>query len=377
MADSDKKEGFVKSEEATVKKVTSPKSSKTEINRQPGFFDDEEALQILKPKEEGGYELNEEALIKIFHHPDVKENPVMIVSVTGAMRSGKSFLLTLMLRYLNSEIGTAFCSPSRILQHFKWKQGCMRETVGVYMWSKPYFIHKTDGSMVATLLMDTQGAFDESEYRASLDIFAFSTWLSSLQICNVQGDIGEDYLRFVNNFVKYSSDLRSLLKTDDFDRKQSPFQGFCFLRRDWTDEETYSYGFQGGHKYLAAQQAKIISNRSNNIDDRSEIESVFEEVQCYLLPSPGDIVIGGFYPNVENKLHYSSLKEDFILHLDEFCFQIFQPDFLTTKKVGGLELKGEDVLKYLHQCHELLESRKISVPLTIIEHLFYRHKHRP
>ena len=131
MADSDKKEGFFKSEEATVKKVTSPKSSKTEINRQPGkdqywmkvififisiifsvikfvtslgFFDDEEALQILKPKEEGGYELNEEALIKIFHHPDVKENPVMIVSVTGAMRSGKSFLLTLLLRYLNSEV---------------------------------------------------------------------------------------------------------------------------------------------------------------------------------------------------------------------------------------------------------------------------------
>ena len=26
------------------------------------------------------------------------------------------------------------------------------------------------------------------------------------------------------NFVKYSSDLRSRLKTDDFDRKQSPFQ---------------------------------------------------------------------------------------------------------------------------------------------------------
>ena len=74
-----------------------------------------------------------------------------------------------------------------------------------------------------------------------------------------------------------------------------------------------------------------------------------------------------FIKYFQRKFIVTGLKEDFRFHLDEFCFQIFQPDFLTTKKVGGVELKGEDVLKYLHQCHELLESRNISVPLTTIE----------
>ena len=61
------------------------------------------SIQILKPRVNGdGLELDEENLMKIFNHPDVDDLPVMLVSIYGAMRQGKSFLLSLLIMYLES-----------------------------------------------------------------------------------------------------------------------------------------------------------------------------------------------------------------------------------------------------------------------------------
>lgn len=48
-------------------------------------------------------ELIEENLEKIMCHPEVKENPVQIVSIAGAFRKGKSFLLGFFLKYLQMD----------------------------------------------------------------------------------------------------------------------------------------------------------------------------------------------------------------------------------------------------------------------------------
>lgn len=50
--------------------------------------------------------LDEENLKKIMTHPDVKDNPVMIVSIAGALRQGKSFLLGFFLKYLEAKVTT-------------------------------------------------------------------------------------------------------------------------------------------------------------------------------------------------------------------------------------------------------------------------------
>lgn len=57
-----------------------------------------EMLQELK--------LNEENLSKIMEHNNVKDNVVMIVSIAGALRKGKSFLLGFFLKYLEAEVNT-------------------------------------------------------------------------------------------------------------------------------------------------------------------------------------------------------------------------------------------------------------------------------
>lgn len=50
--------------------------------------------------------LNEENLSRIMEHDDVKDNVVMIVSIAGALRKGKSFLLGFFLKFLKAEVTT-------------------------------------------------------------------------------------------------------------------------------------------------------------------------------------------------------------------------------------------------------------------------------
>ena len=58
-----------------------------------------EAIQIVKPKEGGGFVLEKSQLEKIVSNRELRNLEVMILSVAGAFRKGKSFLLNLILRY--------------------------------------------------------------------------------------------------------------------------------------------------------------------------------------------------------------------------------------------------------------------------------------
>lgn len=49
-------------------------------------------------------ELKEENLAKLMLQPDVVDKPVVIVSVTGAFRKGKSFILGFFLKYLETNV---------------------------------------------------------------------------------------------------------------------------------------------------------------------------------------------------------------------------------------------------------------------------------
>lgn len=184
---------------------------------------------------------------------------VSVVSIVGAFRTGKSFMLNFFLRYLrssnededglysenwmvsegaeltegNMNMNTWSSSPmkssvneerdetkvhsSQRQESFAWKGGNERQTTGIWMWSEP-FIRKSshctgragsnddddDDDGVAVLLMDTQGMFDnETTMSLTAQIFGLSTLVSSFQIYNVEKRIGEDNLQHLALFSEY------------------------------------------------------------------------------------------------------------------------------------------------------------------------------
>lgn len=61
-------------------------------------------VQIVQAHSDHTFELDEEALARILLQDDVKDRSVVVVSVAGAFRKGKSFLLDFFLRYMNSKV---------------------------------------------------------------------------------------------------------------------------------------------------------------------------------------------------------------------------------------------------------------------------------
>jgi atlastin len=59
-------------------------------------------IQIVLANEDHTFSLNEGALNGLLSRDDVRDKKVVIVSVAGAFRKGKSFLLDFMLRYLRA-----------------------------------------------------------------------------------------------------------------------------------------------------------------------------------------------------------------------------------------------------------------------------------
>ena len=63
-------------------------------------------VQIVKIDDESethNFILDEEALNEILNKDNIRDKPICIISVAGAFRKGKSFLLNFMLRYLESQ----------------------------------------------------------------------------------------------------------------------------------------------------------------------------------------------------------------------------------------------------------------------------------
>ena len=61
-------------------------------------------IEIVKALPEHKFELNTEALEDILFSDEVRDKPVVVLSVAGAFRKGKSFLLDYFLRYLNFKV---------------------------------------------------------------------------------------------------------------------------------------------------------------------------------------------------------------------------------------------------------------------------------
>lgn len=142
-------------------------------------------ISVVVATQNHTFELDEKALEEILLDESVRDKKVAVVSVAGAFRKGKSFLLDFFLRYLDREGTFAdwVGGETEALEGFSWRGGSERDTTGILLWSKPYIKTLPNGEEIAVLLMDTQGAFDSSStVKDCATIFALSTMTSSTQV---------------------------------------------------------------------------------------------------------------------------------------------------------------------------------------------------
>ncbi|CAK8691435.1 unnamed protein product [Clavelina lepadiformis] len=312
------------------------------------------------------------AFQKLTEHPEVKNNEVGVISISGGMRDGKSFLLTLLTTYLESgEDLTCLKSKDSAIKHFfHWRSGVKSETRGIWIWNKPYTITKKDDQKLALILMDTQGSFDPNSSESDSAIFAFSTLLSSFQMYNLKERIKMNELESLAIFTRYAEMAGTTTATG------SCFQTLLLLVRDWQDDVAFKFGIdeEEGDKesYLQHVIKKYTGNDENLKAVRDGITRAFKNVKCALLPHPGMIISGHRKPDDEREdkgtLLMKDISEEFKNHV-VIVFKTILKKHVEAKMVGDQVMTGTGLYNFAINLFQLLEDGKIQNPQSAMKAL--------
>ncbi|MBN3302410.1 atlastin-3 [Amia ocellicauda] len=309
--------------------------------------------------EEHSFALNEQALADVLLRPEVRDLDVAVVSVAGAFRKGKSFLLDFMLRYMNRKGDSAdwLGVEEEPLTGFAWRGGSDPETTGIQVWSEVFTVTKPDGKEVAVLLMDTQGAFDtQSTVKDCATIFALSTMTSSVQIYNLSQNIQEDDLQQLQLFTEYGR-----LAMDEIFLK--PFQSLMFLVRDWSFPYEFKYGLHGGTAFLD-KRLQVKEHQHEEIQTvRRHIHSCFTSVSCFLLPHPGLKVATN--PNFTGQL--CEIAAEFKEELREFVPLVLKPERLMEKEINGSKVTCRGLLEYFKAYIKIYQGEDLPHPKSMLQ----------
>jgi atlastin len=318
------------------------------------------AVQIVEAKSDHSFVLNIDELKSLLDQPHIRNKKVCVVSVAGAFRKGKSFLLNVLLRYLmkcsNQQQNEWLGNKDELLTGFSWRGGSQRDTNGILLWNEPFLIDTPQGEVVV-LLMDTQGSFDsQSTVRDCATIFALSTMISSCQVFNISQNIQEDDLQHLQLFTEYG---RLALQS----QQSKPFQRLMFLVRDWSFPYEYPYGCEGGKKKLG----KVLQISENQHDElrnvRTHINSCFDEVDCFLLPHPGLKVATS--PQFVGQL--KDIDEEFQQQLKEFVPYLLSPGRLIAKSINGVEINAGDLVSYFQAYIKIYQGDDLPEPKTMLQ----------
>ncbi|KAL5970478.1 Atlastin-2 [Taenia solium] len=306
---------------------------------------------------ENSIELVESALSKILMEPATRNKKVVVVSVVGTFRKGKSFLLDFFLRYMYSKDKSNWLgNPHEPLTGFHWRGGADRDTTGIHIWSEPFFVKLPSGEEAAVLFLDTQGSFDcRANMKQSATIFALSTMLSSKEIFNVKDNLQEDYLQHLQFFTEYG---RIALEAG---YAQTPFQHLEFLVRDWAFAYEHPYGSKGGMDLLNKRLEVDDDMPKENISLRSHIKSCFSDLQCYLMPHPGLTVANS--PTFNGRL--ADIDPTFVKQLQDYVPHILSPLNLTVKSINGQAVTCCELMEYFRAYVKIFQSGELPQPVSM------------
>ncbi|XP_077085906.1 atlastin-2 isoform X1 [Siphateles boraxobius] len=337
------------------------KMSSDDLDEEP-LLDEVEAygpIQIVIADEDNHeFSLDEDALERILLQEHVQDLNVVVVSVAGAFRKGKSFLLDFMLRYMHNQSSDLWLGgDEEPLTGFTWRGGCERETTGIHAWSEVFVVEKLDGSKVAVLLLDTQGAFDsQSTIKDCATLFALSTMTSSVQVYNLSQNVQEDDLQHLQLFTEYGR-----LAMEEI--YQKPFQSLMFLIRDWSYPYEHAYGLDGGNMFLE-KRLQVKPNQHEELQNvRKHIHSCFSNISCFLLPHPGLKVATN--PHFDGRLR--DIDDEFKQELVNLVPLLLAPENLMEKEISGSKVTCRDLLQYFKAYMKIYQGEELPHPKSMLQ----------
>ncbi|XP_068176823.1 atlastin-2-like isoform X2 [Antennarius striatus] len=316
-------------------------------------------VQIVAADEAAhSFSLQEAELERLLLQEAVQDLQVVVVSVAGAFRKGKSFLLDFMLRYMYQQDSVSWIGgEEEPLTGFSWRGGCERETTGILAWSDVFVVEKPDGCEVAVLLMDTQGAFDsQSTVRDCATLFALSTMTSSVQVYNLSQNVQEDDLQHLQLFTEYGR-----LAMEQVYEK--PFQSLMFLIRDWSYPYEHPYGLEGGRSFLDKRLQLTQQQHEELQAVRRHVRSCFSHIGCFLLPHPGLQVATN--PRFDGRLR--DIDQDFRRELGALVPALLAPHNLVEKEIGGARVTCRDLLYYFKAYMKIYQGEELPHPKTMLQ----------
>jgi len=292
---------------------------------------------------------------------------VAVIAVMGAFRTGKSFLLDLMLRYLREKHPAGGAPPTiskldceipewvlergvpdwavncggsllegregidESLEGFIWRPGMEKCTEGIWIWSE-VFVCKADDEDVAVLLMDTQGAWDaKMSKEQSATVFGLTTLLASRLVYNVSKQIQQDKIENLLYFTDFArAALRAQKLSAQPDGKDQPFQTLEFLVRDWPHFQENCSLSDARSMMKSHLDQYFDPKKSEDTKSVKALGSLFQDIDVWCLPHPslkierdswnGDLVV---------------IEKEFWRFIDGYMERIFSPAQLQAKENLG------------------------------------------
>ncbi len=286
-----------------------------------------------------------------------EDHKVCILSVLGETRTGKSFLMTWILKYLEAHLGSEPFSKKDEVWYsklgklcrgsgsFHWDHGARRTTVGMWMWPKPFFVTREDSSKVAILLIDTQGMNDnKSEQTIQASVFQLTAMMSSYIVYSINYQIDDNNIGQIARFTDFATRALGLDEVEHGggNMQNKPFQNIDFFVRNFQhadldidddsdilriESETTEYF----HDTLFSDNVSITFRKS-----RDRMYNKFQKINCYTVPHPGSRMTKKKF---EGDL--SQIDQSFLVLLDRYCHTIFGFSRVDGKVImsGSLEAK--------------------------------------
>ena len=255
---------------------------------------------------------------------------IVVVSIVGKARTGKSYLMNLLLNQNNNNKNNnlGFKIGSTI-------NSCTR---GIWLWNTP---KNKPNSKAKILFIDSEGtnSIDISTKTYDSKIFALIVLISSLFIYNTNGNIDEKSISELALAAHLSNSIATNAKINKDVLIEELAPKFIWTLRDFTldkiDPDTNEE--ISSNDYLELCLRKKISGKNSNENNliRQNILKYFKERECITLPRPADSE--DTLQNLD-KVPFNELKPNFrkeFLILKEKVYQTSKPKIINRKRING------------------------------------------